>query len=76
MGLRVLSSRHELLGWTRSVLRALTCVLWPLGLLWCGVSRTRRSLADVVFRSVVAYDAQPYARVRSGEPSKTLERGS
>jgi uncharacterized RDD family membrane protein YckC len=76
MGLRVLSSRHELLGWTRSVLRALTCVLRPLGLLWCGVSRTRRSLADIVFRSVVAYDAQPYARVRSGEPSKTLERGS
>src|SRR4051812_6062735 len=28
MGLRVLTSRHELLGWTRSVLRALTCVIW------------------------------------------------
>src|SRR5215211_7330678 len=36
LGLRVLSSRHEVLGWTRSTLRALVCVIWPLGLLWCG----------------------------------------
>jgi uncharacterized RDD family membrane protein YckC len=64
MGLRVLSSRHELLGWIRSVLRALVCVLWPVGLLWCGVSRTRRSVADLVVRTVVVYDARPYAGVR------------
>ena len=64
MGLRVLSSRHELLGWTRSVVRALVCVLWPVGLLWCGVSRTRRSVADLVVRTVVVYDARPYAGVR------------
>jgi uncharacterized RDD family membrane protein YckC len=76
MGLRVLSSRHELLGWTRSVLRALMSVLWPVGLLWCGISRTRLSLADVVLRTVVVYDAQPYARVRDGEPPRTAERAS
>jgi uncharacterized RDD family membrane protein YckC len=64
MGLRVLSSRHELLGWIRSVLRAVVCVLWPVGLLWCGVSRTRRSVADLVVRTVVVYDARPYAGVR------------
>jgi uncharacterized RDD family membrane protein YckC len=64
MGLRVLSSRYELLGWIRSVLRALVCVLWPVGLLWCGVSRTRRSVADLVVRTVVVYDAGPYAGVR------------
>ena len=64
MGLRVLSSRHELLGWIRSVLRALVSVIWPVGLLWCGISRTRSSVADLVVRSVVVYDAQPYARVR------------
>jgi uncharacterized RDD family membrane protein YckC len=63
MGLRVLSSRLRLLGWTRSLVRALTCVIWPIGLLWCGVSRTRSSVADLVVRSVVVYDAQPYARV-------------
>jgi uncharacterized RDD family membrane protein YckC len=64
MGLRVLSSRHQLLGWTRSILRALVSVLWPVGLLWCGISRTRLSLADVVLRTVVVYDAQPYARIQ------------
>jgi uncharacterized RDD family membrane protein YckC len=74
MGLRVLSSRNQLLGWTRSMLRALMSVLWPVGLLWCGISRTRLSLADVVLRTVVVYDAQPYARVRDGEPPRTPER--
>jgi uncharacterized RDD family membrane protein YckC len=64
MGLRVLSSRHELLGWARSVLRAVVCVVWPVGLLWCGVSRTRRSVADLVLSSVVVYDVQPFVRVR------------
>jgi uncharacterized RDD family membrane protein YckC len=64
MGLRVLSSRHELLGWIRSLLRALVCVLWPVGLLWCGISRTRRSVADLVVGTVVVYDARPYASLR------------
>jgi uncharacterized RDD family membrane protein YckC len=76
MGLRVLTSRHELLGWTRSVLRALTCVIWPLGLLWCGVSRTRKSLADIVVRSVVVYDAAPYARIREVPPPRTAGSAS
>jgi uncharacterized RDD family membrane protein YckC len=62
MGLRVLSSRNQLLGWARSILRALISVLWPVGLLWCGISRTRSSVADVLLRTVVVYDAQPYAR--------------
>jgi uncharacterized RDD family membrane protein YckC len=76
MGLRVLSSRNQLLGWTRSVLRALMSTLWPMGLLWCGISRTRLSLADVVLRTVVVYDAQPYAPVRDGEPPSTPARAS
>ena len=74
MGLRVLSSRNELLGWTWSMLRALMSVLWPVGLLWCGISRTRLSLADVVLHTVVVYDAHPYARVRDGGPARTPER--
>jgi uncharacterized RDD family membrane protein YckC len=69
MGLRVLSTQGQLLGWTRSVLRALISVLWPVGLLWCGISPTRKSLADIVVRSVVVYDAQPF--VRDGEPPGT-----
>jgi uncharacterized RDD family membrane protein YckC len=69
LGLRVLSRRRGLLGWTRSLLRALACVLWPVGLLWCGISRTRSSLQDMVFRSVVVYDSHPYVDARPAEPS-------
>jgi uncharacterized RDD family membrane protein YckC len=67
MGLRVLSSRLELLGWIRSVLRALVCVIWPVGLLWCGIDRSRRSVADLVVRTVVVYDTRPYTRVPHGD---------
>jgi uncharacterized RDD family membrane protein YckC len=69
LGLRVLSSRLELLGWTSSVLRAAVCVLWPIGLLWCGVSPSRRSVADLVVRSVVVYDTHPYAQVPGLRPA-------
>jgi hypothetical protein len=68
LGLRVLSGRRGLLGWTRSFLRALGCVLWPVGLLWCGISPSRSSLQDVVFRSVVVYDAHPYVDARTAQP--------
>ena len=65
MGLRVLSAGSGLLGWTRSGLRALACVVFPVGLLWCAVSRTRSSLQDIVVRSVVVYDAHAFV-TRSG----------
>jgi uncharacterized RDD family membrane protein YckC len=64
IGLRVLSRRGELLGWPRALLRAAFCVVFPVGLLWSGISRTRSSLQDVVVRSVVVYDAHPYVRAR------------
>jgi uncharacterized RDD family membrane protein YckC len=69
LGLRVLSGRRRLLGWTRSFLRALACVLWPVGLLWSGVSRTRSSLQDIVFRSVVVYDTHAYVDSRAAAPA-------
>jgi uncharacterized RDD family membrane protein YckC len=69
LGLRVLSTRLELLGWVRSVLRAVVCVVWPIGLLWCTVDRRRASVADLVVRSVVVYDAHPYAAVHHAEPA-------
>jgi uncharacterized RDD family membrane protein YckC len=65
----VLSARHEPLGWTRSVLRALAYVLWPLGLLWSAVSPSRRSLQDVVLGTVVVYDSRPFPAARgTGRP--------
>jgi uncharacterized RDD family membrane protein YckC len=69
LGLRVLSGRGELLGWTRSFLRAVACVLWPVGLLWSGISRSRSSAQDLVFRTVVVYDAHPYIAPHALEPS-------
>jgi uncharacterized RDD family membrane protein YckC len=56
LGVRVLSARHGVLGWFRAGVRAAACVLFPLGLLWCAVSRSRRSLHDILVRSVVVYD--------------------
>jgi RDD family len=60
LGLRVLSSRFELLGWVRSFLRAVLCVVFPVGLLWSAVSAQRHSLQDVVLRTLVVYDSRPY----------------
>ena len=60
LGLRVLSRRHTLLGWTRAIARAITCVIFPVGLVWSAFSAHRHSLQDVVFRTVVVYDTEPY----------------
>jgi hypothetical protein len=73
LGLRVLSMRHGLPGWIRSFLRALACVLWPVGLLWSGISLDRRSLQDIVFRTVVVYDAHPYL---AAHPEQHLSGGA
>jgi uncharacterized RDD family membrane protein YckC len=59
LGLRVLSDRGGILCWGRSSLRAVASVLWPVGVLSSGVSRTRSSSQDLVFRTVVLYDAHP-----------------
>jgi uncharacterized RDD family membrane protein YckC len=56
LGLRVLSSRRHLLSWPRAAGRAVLCALFPLGLLWATVSRSRRSVQDLVVKSVVVYD--------------------
>jgi uncharacterized RDD family membrane protein YckC len=56
LGLRVLSMEHRVLGWVRAGLRAVACVVFPAGLLWVAVSRHRRSVQDVIVRSVVVYD--------------------
>lgn len=57
LGVRVVSTRLALVGWPRSFCRALASVVFPVGLLWSAVSSTRRSVQDLVFRTVVVYDA-------------------
>ena len=76
LGLRALSTRLELLGWTRCVLRAAVCLFWPIGLLWCGISRRRCSIADLVVRSVVVYDTHPYAQVHRLQPARAADRAA
>jgi uncharacterized RDD family membrane protein YckC len=56
LGLRVLSVGGARLGWVRALLRAVTCVVFPVGLAWSALSRTRRSLQDLVLGSIVVYD--------------------
>lgn len=56
MGLRVLGRNGSPMRPVGAVLRALFCVLFPLGLLWIVVSAENRSLQDVVLRTSVVYD--------------------
>jgi len=59
MGLRVVGrSGHRVRPWM-ALLRALFSVGFPIGLFWCAVSTSRRSLQDVVLRTAVIYDWRP-----------------
>ncbi|QJY49196.1 RDD family protein [Pseudonocardia broussonetiae] len=71
LGLRVLSSSRGQLGWGRALVRAVLCVVFPLGLLWSAVSRERRSLQDAVVRSAVVYD---WHGARTGTTGLTRSR--
>ncbi|NIH99267.1 RDD family protein [Mycolicibacterium fluoranthenivorans] len=55
MGLRVIGRRGRRLSPAVALLRAVACVLLPVGLLWVAVDRHRRSLQDIVFGSRVVY---------------------
>jgi uncharacterized RDD family membrane protein YckC len=56
LGLRVLPRHREFAGWGLSLVRAAFCVAFPFGLVWVVFSPDRRSLQDVVLRTVVVYD--------------------
>jgi uncharacterized RDD family membrane protein YckC len=55
MGLRVVGRRSQRVGLPVAFLRAVGCVVFPIGLLWAVVDRKRRSLHDIVFRTRVVY---------------------
>ncbi|HET8961832.1 RDD family protein [Nocardioides sp.] len=59
MGLRIVDRQGRAPRLMRSLLRATLCVLFPLGLLWCGVVRSRKSLQDLVLGTSVVYDWMP-----------------
>lgn len=56
MGLRVVSRRGERMRFPGALLRALLCVVFPIGLLWAPVNRRSRSVQDLLLRSAVIYD--------------------
>jgi uncharacterized RDD family membrane protein YckC len=55
MGLRVVGRRGDRVAPLIALLRAIACVVFPVGLLWVAVDKQRRSLQDIVFRSRVVY---------------------
>jgi uncharacterized RDD family membrane protein YckC len=55
MGLRVVGRRSQRVNLPVGLLRAISCVLFPIGLLWVVIDRQRRSLQDIVFRTRVVY---------------------
>ena len=56
MGVRVRSADGTRVGWFRSLLRAVFCVMVPPGLLWSIVSRSNESVQDIVLRTRVVRD--------------------
>ncbi len=59
LGLRVVSYRGQRMRPLGAFARALFCVAFPIGLVWCLVSKANRSIQDVVLRSSVIYDWEP-----------------
>lgn len=55
MGLRVVGRRADRVGPLIALLRAVACVVFPVGLVWVVVDARRRSLQDIVFRTRVVY---------------------
>ncbi|MET1060379.1 MAG: RDD family protein [Nocardioides sp.] len=59
MGMRVVDRQGRRLRPAVALLRALFCAFFPIGLLWCGANRSRRSVQDIVLRTSVVYDWVP-----------------
>jgi uncharacterized RDD family membrane protein YckC len=68
MGLRVVGRRGRRLHLLTAFVRAVLCVVFPIGLLWCAVSRTQRSVQDLVLRTAVIYDWIPRTEAAGSGP--------
>ncbi|MBI3690971.1 MAG: RDD family protein, partial [Mycolicibacterium aromaticivorans] len=65
LGVRVVDRRGKPMRIAVAAVRAVACVLFPVGLVWVAVDRQRRSAQDVVLGSRVMYDRPaPGAPVR------------
>jgi uncharacterized RDD family membrane protein YckC len=75
MGLRVVNHRGELMRPGGALLRALACVVFPVGLLWSFFSTHNRSLQDVVLRTSVIYDWNVRLPERSARHARVEDGG-
>jgi uncharacterized RDD family membrane protein YckC len=55
MGLRVVGRRSLRVHPVVALLRAVACVVFPIGLVWVALDHDRNSLQDIVFRTRVLY---------------------
>lgn len=55
-GLRVLNHSGERMRFPGALLRAIGCVIFPIGLMWVAISPANRSVVDVILRTSVIYD--------------------
>lgn len=56
MGLRAIRTDGSRIGIGRSLLRALLCTFFPVGLVWCAVDRKQRAVHDLILGTAVVYD--------------------
>lgn len=56
MGLRVVGSDGRRLTPIGALARAVLCLVFPIGLLWCALSTRNDSLQDLLLRTAVVYD--------------------
>lgn len=61
LGLRVVNHDGKRMRIAGALLRAVACVVFPIGVLWVAVSPANRSAQDVILRTSVVYDWLPTA---------------
>jgi uncharacterized RDD family membrane protein YckC len=62
MGLRVVDRRGRSPRLVTALLRAVLYVAFALGLVWCGIGRSRKSVQDLLLGTSVVYDWMPEHR--------------
>ena len=73
MGLRLVNRRGVPPSLWSALLRAVLCVAFPLGLLWCLFDRRSRSLQDLLMGTSVRYDWQPHRPLPRDGPPRTVD---
>ena len=73
LGVRVVNYKGATMRLPGAILRAVLCVVFPIGLLWVAISSANRSIQDVIFRTSVIYDWSPRAEPEpSGQKTRAL----